>query len=105
MLNSENTLSSDRRSLLKRAAGVGLAIPVAGLFSLSDADAQDATSTAPTGSSVGSGGEQVGTGQSTPIPQTPTTFVPMDPFLPVVANGPKQVVLTAKETTVYVART
>jgi nitrite reductase (NO-forming) len=106
MLEDGTLLGADRRSLLKRAAGVGLAIPVAGFFSTAGAAAQDATSTSTPlpASGVGSGGQQQGTGPSTPIPQPPAPFVPMNPFLPVVANGPKQFTLTAKETTVYVAK-
>jgi len=92
----------DRRLFLKRAATAGLALPVAGLFGNQITHAQDTTPTAP-GEGVGSGGPQEGTGEATPITSEPAPFVPMDPFLPVVQAGPKQVTLTAKDATVYIA--
>lgn len=93
----------DRRGLLKRAAGLGLAIPVGGFVAAHAAQAQEATPTPP-GETVGSGGPQPGTGAATPVPQPPAAFTPMDPVLPAVQPGPKQVTLTAKESTVFVAQ-
>src|SRR5215218_7966924 len=93
----------DRRGLLKRAAGLGLAIPVGGFVAAQAVRAQDPTPTPP-GAPIGSGGEQPGTGAGTPIPQPPTTFTPRDPVLPAVQPGPKQVTLTAQDTTVFVAQ-
>lgn len=93
----------DRRVFLKRAAGAGLAIPVGGFFGRKIANAQDVTPTAP-GEGVGSGGPQEGTGGSTPVPAQPGTFTPMDPMLPAVQAGPKQIDITAKDATVYVAK-
>jgi nitrite reductase (NO-forming) len=98
----ENFALLDRRDLLRRAAGLGLALPVGGFFSAQAAHAQEPTPTPP-GAPVGSGGTQPGTGAATPIPQPPAAFSPMDPVLPPVTPGPKQVTLTAEETTVYVA--
>ncbi len=89
----------DRRSLLARMAGVGLALPLVGFAGNQIAQAQDTTPTV----SVGSGGVQTGTGDSTPVPQTPAPFVPADPVLPAIQAGPKSIVLTAKETTVFIA--
>jgi nitrite reductase (NO-forming) len=94
--------SADRRLFLKRAAGVGMAIPVAGFFADHEARAQDATP--PPGEAAASGGAPPGTGEATPLPTAPTTFSPMDPVLPSVQPGPKQVTRTAKDTTVYVAQ-
>src|SRR4051812_41347191 len=93
----------DRRVLLKRAASAGLAIPVAGFFGRTTATAQEVTPTPP-GGGVGSGRPQEGTGGATPIPAPPATFTPMDPFLPVVQAGPKQIELTAQDATVFVAK-
>ncbi len=93
----------DRRSLLSRMAGAGLAIPLVGFAATQIAHAQDATSTPP-GAGVGSGGVQPGTGASTPAPQTPTPFVRADPILASIQAGPKQITITAKETTVYIAK-
>jgi nitrite reductase (NO-forming) len=93
---------ADRRLFLKQAAGVGLAIPVGGFFAARAALAQDVTPTPP-GEGVGSGGPQSGTGDATPASQPPATFVPMDPVLAPVQPGPKTLIITAKDSTVYVA--
>jgi nitrite reductase (NO-forming) len=92
----------DRRLFLKRAAGVGLTVPIAGLFGHRVTQAQEQTP--PPGEGVGSGGPQEGTGDATPIPSEPTTFTPMDAILPAVQAGPKQVTLTAKDATVFIAK-
>lgn len=104
-------VQTDRRTWLKRAASLGLAIPVGSLLAthvspaagqtMSDAMTQQPT---PPGGSVGSGGQQPGTGSGTPIPRTPSPFQPMDPFLPKVTAGAKAITLTAKEATVYIAK-
>jgi nitrite reductase (NO-forming) len=102
LLDDDSPLASDRRTLLKRAAGIGLAIPVATMLTES-ANAQNAVNTPP-GSTIGSGGQQPGTGPSTPIPQTPTAFTPIDPFIQPATAGPKQLTITAKETTVFISK-
>jgi nitrite reductase (NO-forming) len=95
--------AADRRTILKGLGGAGLALPIAGFFANHAAHAQDQTPTPP-GAPIGSGGEQPGTGAGTPIPQPPAAFTPIDPVLAPVQPGPKQVTLTAQETTVYVAQ-
>ena len=94
---------ADRRVFLKRAVGAGLALPVAGFLAGGVAHAQDPTPTPP-GHTIGSGGEQAGTGDATPAPQPPAAFTPMDPVLAAVQPGPKQFTVTARDTTVYVAQ-
>src|SRR5262245_11821047 len=82
-------------------AGAGLAIPLAGFAGSRLVHAQETPT--PPGETVGSGGVQSGTGESTPVPQPPTPFVPANPMLAPIQAGPKQFTITAKETTVYVA--
>lgn len=101
--NGNSAHPLDRRDLLRRVAGLGLAIPVGGFFVEQTAQAQEPTPTPP-GETVGSGGQQPGTGGGTPIPQPPAAFTPMNPVLPAVQPGPKQVTLTTQETTVFVAQ-
>lgn len=92
----------DRRALITRIAGAGIALPLAGFASTRIVNAED--NPTPTGQGVGSGGVQPGTGQSTPVPQTPTPFTSMNPALAPVQAGPKQFTVTAKETTVFIAK-
>src|SRR5438874_2085390 len=84
----------------RQIAAAGMALP---LLIPQIARAQEPTPTPP-GAGIGSGGEQPGTGSGTPVPQSPTSFTPMDPVLGAVTTGPKQVELVAQETTVYVAK-
>jgi len=92
----------DRRSFVTWIAGAGLALPLAGFAATRGVHAQDVTPTPP-GETVGSGGVQNGTGESTPVPQTPTEFTTFNPVLPAVQAGPKQITIIAKETTAFIA--
>src|SRR5579884_2563829 len=102
---------TDRRTLLKRAAALGLAIPVGGFFTVEGpaVAGQRMTEQAmqqptPPGAGIGSGGKQPGTGSGTPVAKAPTPFVPMDPRLPAVQPGPKHLTVIAEDATVYIAQ-
>jgi nitrite reductase (NO-forming) len=104
-LGEEFVPASDRRLFLKRAAGLGLAIPVGGFFGARTVNAQQtpAAQETPQPTGVGSGGVQSGTGSELPAPGTPTTFTPMDPVLKPAEAGPKHFTIVAEDATVFVA--
>lgn len=77
--------SLDRRSLLRRVAGMGIALPAAGLLG-----SQLASAEAPAGDGAnGSSGAQA--------------FVPYDPILPAVSAGAKDITIVCKDVTVPIA--
>lgn len=77
--------SLDRRSLLRRVAGMGLALPAAGLLGNGLASAEGPAAPAASGAS----GAQV--------------FVPYDPVLPRVEAGTKDITIVCKDVTVPIA--
>ncbi len=97
---------TDRRAFLKAAAALGLTVPAlaaAGLPIL----AQDDDSTPESedeGAYTGGHDNEHGTGDSTPVPGTPSQFTPYDPVLPAVQPGPKHFTIVARDETVYVAK-
>jgi nitrite reductase (NO-forming) len=103
---------SDRRTLLRRVAGAGLAIPA--LAALGDTvGAQEETPmahdlpapTAPAGY-VGSDATASagGTGAASPAAAAPQPFVRYDPVLRSVQAGPKTITVVAKDATLLVAK-
>ena len=87
--------TSDRRSLLKRAAALGLAAPVLGGLGVHDVLAQDEM---PNDHVSG------GTGDATPIPGEITPFTVYDPVMPPVEAGPKDILVDILDRTLYVAK-
>jgi nitrite reductase (NO-forming) len=75
-------LRSDRRALLRRAAGIGLGLPALGALGIRAAGAQDQT--------------------AAPPPVKPFTLY--DPYLPPAQAGPQAITVTAQDATVYVAK-
>jgi len=103
---------SDRRTLLRRVAGAGLAVPA--LAALGDTvGAQEETPmahdlpapTAPAGY-VGSDATASagGTGAASPAAAAPQPFVRYDPVLRSVQAGPKTITVVAKDATLLVAK-
>ena len=101
----------DRRAFLRRAAGLGLAVPALGLLGR-EAQAQEG-GTPPAGHDmgeevpegyVGSDPESPGTGDESPVQMTPQPYVLYDPVLPRVEAGPKEITITAKDAALYVAK-
>lgn len=96
----------DRRTFLRRAAGIGVALPALGL--LADVQAQE-TPKAGDGHDmtedgyVGSDPESPSTGAESPLPAVVQPFTLYDPFLPSVEAGPKEITITAKDATLFVA--
>ncbi|MBL8128804.1 MAG: multicopper oxidase domain-containing protein [Thermomicrobiales bacterium] len=90
----------DRRAFFRRAAALGLAVPAFGGLA-QRAFAQEST---PTDGYVGSDPHAEGTGSSSPVPSEPQPFTPYNPVLPSVEPGEKEIRLTAKDASVYVAK-
>jgi nitrite reductase (NO-forming) len=88
-------LVTGRRAFLRTAAGLGLALPAAGM-GLRIAGAQDeGTPTSEDDSYVGSHGDmEGGTGDATPAPLTVVPFQRFDPYLPPVEPGEKEIEIT-----------
>jgi nitrite reductase (NO-forming) len=102
---------SDRRGFLKLGVGLGLGVPVATRYGVGKAFAQEATPPADGHGAmtddtyVGSDASTEGTGAETPAPATEVQpFTPYDPVLPAVEAGTKDVVITAKDATLYIAK-
>ena len=91
--------TADRRSLLKMAAALGIAAPAAG-FGADDMRAQEHDHATP----VPGGIPQGGTGSATPIPGEISPFKRYDPILPPAQAGPHDIVVEAKDQTLYVAK-
>ncbi|HYP59342.1 MAG TPA: multicopper oxidase domain-containing protein [Thermomicrobiales bacterium] len=91
--------TADRRSLLKMAAALGIAAPAAG-FGADDIRAQEHDHATP----VPGGIPQGGTGDATPIPGEIAPFKRYDPILPPAQAGPHDIVVEAKDQTLYVAK-
>ena len=96
--------SSDRRSLLKRAAALGLAVPAAAGLAGPYARAQETGAHDHNATPVPGGIPQGGTGEATPIPGEITPFQRYDPYLKPAAAGPHDIVVEARDQTLYVAK-
>jgi nitrite reductase (NO-forming) len=101
---------SDRRAFFRRAAGLGLAMPVLGGLGLQaqDADAQDEhghelEGTPPSGY-VGSDPQSPSTGDESPVPTEVQPFTRYDPVLPPTEAGPKEITVVAKDASLYIAK-
>jgi nitrite reductase (NO-forming) len=97
--------ASDRRTFVRRAAGFGLALPAIGVISQEVARAQEheAEGTPPSGY-VGSDPHAQTTGEESPVPSEPQPFTLYDPVLPSVQPGPKEITVTAKDATLFIAQ-
>lgn len=101
--------SADRRSFLRRAAGLGLALPTLAATASPSAMAQHEHEATPPASE--NGDSYVGsnastsdsTGDSTPVPEAPVEHTVYDPVLAPVEPGPKDFTVVAKDMTVFVA--
>ena len=97
--------TADRRSLLKRAAALGLAVPVAAGLGDGDVRAQDTSPMEGHDATPVPGGiPQGGTGDATPIPGEVSPFKRYDPLLQPVEAGTKEIVVEAMDQTLYVAK-
>ena len=90
---------SDRRSLLKSAAALTVAVPAAATLGRSEARAQGYGGTPDTHGHIGGG-----TGDATPIPGEITPFQQYNPVLERVEAGPKEIVIECVDRTLYVAK-
>lgn len=84
----------DRRDFIKHASLFAIPTALAGTAAF----AQDSTPAS------GDSHMGEGTGDSTPIPGTPTEWTPYDPSLPAIEPGPKAFTLVARDETVFVAK-
>ena len=100
----------DRRAFFKRAAGLGLALPVLGGLGLQaqTADAQDEQAHemagTPESGYVGSDPQSPSTGDESPVPSEVQPFTLYDPVLPPVEAGPKEITVVAKDASLYIAK-
>jgi nitrite reductase (NO-forming) len=97
----------DRRSFLRRTAGLGLALPAIGALGLRSASAQDEHAhdlATPEGGYVGSDPNAGSTGDATPGPTEVKPFQVYDPILQPVDAGPKEIRVVAQDATVYIAK-
>src|ERR671911_2860558 len=100
---------SDRRAFFKRAAGLGLALPVVGGLGLQaqTADAQDEQEHemegTPESGYVGSDPQSPSTGDESPVPSEVQPFTVYDPVLPPVEAGPKEITLVAQKTPLHIS--
>jgi len=99
----------DRRAFLRRATALGLALPAlaAAAYPVVAQHEHEATPPVPedgdgyVGSDASTSDD---TGDSTPVPQSPTAHTVYDPVLAPVESGPKDFTVVAKDTTVFVAK-
>ena len=102
--------ASDRRAFFKRAAGIGLAMPVLGGIGLhaQTAHAQDEhgheLEGTPESGYVGSDPQSPSTGDESPVPTEVQPFTRYDPVLAPVEAGPKEITVVAKDASLYIAR-
>lgn len=92
--------STDRRGLLRRAAALGIAAPLAGGIGQGGARAQEVSEGTPTTGDHLHGG----TGDATPIPGEITPFQVYDPVLARVEPGTKDILIECLDRTLYVAQ-
>jgi nitrite reductase (NO-forming) len=98
--------TTSRRNVLRGAAGLGLGLGAAGtLFNAAAQEHDHGDGTPPAGDNyVGSDASTSGTGDSTPVPGEVKPFEPYDPVLQPVEPGDKDMTITARDATVYVAK-
>ena len=104
-------VAADRRAFLKRAAGLGLAVPVLqGLASAAAAQEssghdEHAEGTHSAGNSyVGSDPESPGTGDASPVPAGEPVFTWYDPYLPSVEPGEKEITIVTRDVVQLIAK-
>src|SRR5215217_4788362 len=99
---------SDRRGFFKRAAGLGLAMPVLGGLGLQaqTAHAQDEHNMEGTPESgyVGSDPQSPSTGDESPVPTEVRPHTVYDPVLGPVEAGSKEIAIVAKDASLYIAK-
>lgn len=96
---------SNRRQIVRGAAGIGLGIGGASAFGSAFAQEDDpATPPIVDSNYVGSDTGTDGTGRATPAPGEITPFQPYDPFLEPVEPGDKNVTITCRDQTVYIGK-
>lgn len=107
-LKEESNMQSDRRTMLKRAAALGLSLPALGAFGVRITGAQDAQEHdmdgTPESGYVGSDPNAPSTGLEQPEPSGVQPFETYDPFLATVEAGPKEIEVVAKDATVMIAK-
>src|ERR671910_1117551 len=102
--------SSDRRAFFKRAAGLGLAMPVLGGLGrqAQTAEAQDEQEHemegTPESGYVGSDPQSPSTGDESPVPTEVQPFTRYDLVLAPVEAGPKEITVVAKDVSLYIAK-
>ncbi len=102
--------AGDRRTLLKRAAGLGFALPVLSGIALQTADAQDEEEHGhelegtPESGYVGSDPQSPSTGDESPVPLEVRPFTRYDPVLQPVEAGPKEITVVAQDASLYIAK-
>src|SRR5215208_7529413 len=93
----------DRRAFFKRAAGLGLALPVLGGLGLQaqPADAQDEQEHemegTPESGYVGSDPQSPSTGDESPVPTEVQPYMRYDPMLAPVEAGSKEITIVARD--------
>src|SRR5215207_7988636 len=98
----------DRRTFFKRAAGLGLAMPVLGGLGLQaqTVDAQDEheheMEGTPESGYVGSDPQSPSTGDESPVPTEVQPFTRYDPILAPVEAGPKEITIVAKDASLFI---
>ncbi len=98
---------TDRRSLLRTSAGIGLGVGAASILGAASASESHALQSTPEagGSYVGSEGTTQGTGDATPGPGGEVSeFQRYDPFLAPVEAGNKEVEITFADRTIWVSK-
>jgi nitrite reductase (NO-forming) len=101
---------SNRRAFFRRAAGLGLAMPVLAGPGLQaqTADAQDEQAHemegTPESGYVGSDPQSPSTGDESPVPTEVQPFTRYDPVLAPVEAGPKEITVVAKDASLYIAK-
>lgn len=108
-LRASSEAISNRRSLLKSAAGLGLTFPILGALRGELVRAQEKgehqVQGTPESGYVGSDPHAQTTGESSPVPAAGVQpFQLYDPHLPPVTPGPKQITVTAKDAVLYIAK-
>jgi nitrite reductase (NO-forming) len=106
-LDTQNLIASasNRRAFLRGAAGLSLAIPGIRVLepNVTRAQEHDADATPPSGY-VGSDPHAQTTGSESPVPTQPQPFALYDPLLPSVQPGTKDITVTAKDATLFIAK-
>lgn len=102
MLKDESNTQSDRRTLLKRAAAVGLSLPALAALGIKTAGAQ--ATPEPGYSEAGPTTPGASTGLEAPQPGGAQPFKLYDPFLQPVEAGTKDITVVSKDITAMIAK-